>query len=313
MKRSDYVRMERRMLDRMDESDAAHGSKHVYRVLYLALDIAAHEPEADADVVIAACLLHDIARAEQAKDPSVDHARAGAEKARSLLLEEGFDAEFAQAVSDCVRTHRFRSDDPPVSLEAKILFDADKLDVSGAVGSEGFLYVIKDMGMKEPYIGQVPIISGEVAEDITNYYATSEQVPTVCGLGVLVNPDLTVSAAGGYLLQLLPGADEETISHVEENIKKLAPVSSMIRQGITPQQIAFQALDGFEPNIIDEYEMGYVCDCTRARVERALISLGKQELEQIRQEGKPIEVGCQFCDKKYVFTPNDVKGLIARL
>ena len=135
MKRSDYVRMERRMLDQMDESDAAHGSKHVYRVLYLALDIAAHEPEADADVVIAACLLHDIARAEQAKDPSVDHARAGAEKARSLLLEEGFDAEFAQAVSDCVRTHRFRSDDPPVSLEAKILFDADKLDVSGAVGA----------------------------------------------------------------------------------------------------------------------------------------------------------------------------------
>lgn len=188
-----------------------------------------------------------------------------------------------------------------------------KLDVSGAVGSEGFLYVIKDMGMKEPYIGQVPIISGEVAEDITNYYATSEQVPTVCGLGVLVNPDLTVSAAGGYLLQLLPGADEETISHVEQNIKKLAPVSSMIRQGMTPQQIAFQALDGFEPNIIDEYEMGYVCDCTRVRVERALISLGKQELEQIRQEGKPIEVGCQFCDKKYVFTPNDVKGLIARL
>ena len=139
-----------------------------------------------------------------------------------------------------------------------------KLDVSGAVGSEGFLYVIKDMGMKEPYIGQVPIISGEVAEDITNYYATSEQVPTVCGLGVLVNPDLTVSAAGGYLLQLLPGATDAEID-------------------------------------------------TRARVERALISLGKQELEQIRQEGKPIEVGCQFCDKKYVFTPNDVKGLIARL
>lgn len=123
------------MLEQMDERDAAHGSKHVYRVLYLALDIAAHEPEADADVVVAACLLHDIARAEQARNPSVDHARVGAKKARAVLLDEGFAEVFAQAVSDCVRTHRFRSDDPPVSLEAKILFDADKLDVSGAVGA----------------------------------------------------------------------------------------------------------------------------------------------------------------------------------
>ena len=185
-----------------------------------------------------------------------------------------------------------------------------KLDVSGAVGEDGFLYVIKDMGMKEPYVGQVPIVSGEIAEDITNYYATSEQIPTVCGLGVLVNPDLTVSAAGGYLLQLLPGADEEIISHVEENIKKLPPVSSMISQGMTPQQIAFAALDGFEPNVIDEYEMGYVCDCSRARVERALISLGQAELKEIEKEEKTIEVGCQFCDKKYNFTQNDIRNLI---
>ena len=164
--------------------------------------------------------------------------------------------------------------------------------------------------MLPAYIGQVPIISGEIAEYITNYYATSEQIPTVCGLGVLVNPDLSVSAAGGYLLQLLPGAGEETISRVEENIKKLPPVSTMIRQGMTPEQIAFAALDGFEPNILDEYEMGYVCDCSRARVERALISLGTKELGEIEAEGKPIEVGCQFCDKKYSFTPNDIKNLI---
>ena len=185
-----------------------------------------------------------------------------------------------------------------------------KLDVSGAVGSEGFLYVIKDMGMKEPYIGQVPIISGEVAEDITNYYATSEQVPTVCGLGVLVNPDLTVSAAGGYLLQLLPGADEETISHVEQNIKKLAPVSSMIRQGMTPQQIAFQALDGFEPNIIDEYEMGYVCDCTRARVERALISLGAEELRAMIDEQGGADLSCRFCDSVQHFSKGDLEAMV---
>ena len=185
-----------------------------------------------------------------------------------------------------------------------------KLDDAGAVGNEGFLHIIKDKGMREPYIGQVPIISGEIAEDITNYYATSEQIPTVCGLGVLVNPDLSVSAAGGYLLQLLPGAGEETISRVEENIKKLPPVSTMIRQGMTPEQIAFAALDGFEPNILDEYEMGYVCDCSRARVERALISLGTKELGEIEAEGKPIEVGCQFCDKKFSFTPNDIINLI---
>ena len=184
-----------------------------------------------------------------------------------------------------------------------------KLDVGGALDL-GVLSVIKDMGMKEPYVGQTQLVSGEIAEDLTYYYATSEQIPTVCGLGVLVNPDLSVSAAGGYLLQLLPGAGEETISRVEENIKKLPPVSTMIRQGMTPEQIAFAALDGFEPNILDEYEMGYVCDCSRARVERALISLGTKELGEIEAEGKPIEVGCQFCDKKYSFTPNDIKNLI---
>ena len=213
-------------------------------------------------------------------------------------------------VSDAVGNVRGYVQNPAVPLLEQY---PGKLDVGAAVGRKGMLTVIRDLQMKEPYVGSVQLATGEIAEDITAYFAQSEQTPTACALGVFLERDQSVQVAGGYLLQLLPGADEETISHVEENIKKLAPVSSMIRQGMTPQQIAFQALDGFEPNIIDEYEMGYVCDCTRARVERALISLGKQELEQIRQEGKPIEVGCQFCDKKYVFTPNDVKGLIARL
>ena len=225
----------------------------------------------------------------------------------TLRMEGNGPAGMLIAVSDGTGNVKGYVGNPIVEIP---LNKQGKLDVSGAVGSEGFLYVIKDMGMKEPYIGQVPIISGEIAEDITNYYATSEQIPTVCGLGVLVNPDLSVSAAGGYLLQLLPGAGEETISRVEENIKKLPPVSTMIRQGMTPEQIAFAALDGFEPNILDEYEMGYVCDCSRARVERALISLGTKELGEIEAEGKPIEVGCQFCDKKYSFTPNDIKNLI---
>ena len=225
----------------------------------------------------------------------------------TLRMEGNGPAGMLIAVSDGTGNVKGYVGNPVVEIP---LNRQGKLDVAGAVGSDGFLYVIKDMGMKEPYIGQVPIISGEIAEDITNYYATSEQIPTVCGLGVLVNPDLSVSAAGGYLLQLLPGAGEETISRVEENIKKLPPVSTMIRQGMTPEQIAFAALDGFEPNILDEYEMGYVCDCSRARVERALISLGTKELGEIEAEGKPIEIGCQFCDKKYSFTPNDIKNLI---
>lgn len=210
------------------------------------------------------------------------------------------------AVSDGTGNVKGYLSNPVVELPLNKL---GKLDVAKAVGKDGVVSVIKDMGMKEPYIGQVPIVSGEIAEDITSYYAVSEQIPTVCGLGVLVNPDLTVAAAGGYLLQLLPGADEETINRVEENIGKMPSVSSMIKQGMTPDQIAFQALDGFEPNLIDSYEMNYVCDCTRGRVERALISLGAKELDSMIQDEEEVEVGCQFCDKKYLFRKNDLKML----
>ncbi len=184
-----------------------------------------------------------------------------------------------------------------------------KLDVAGAVGDDGFLYVIRDMGMKEPYIGQVPIVSGEIAEDITSYYAVSEQIPTVCGLGVLVAEDLSVKAAGGFLVQLLPGATDEEIDMLEANIAKLKPVSQMIEEGMSPQEIAFQVLEGFEPEVLDEYNMDYVCDCSRDRVERALISIGKKELLDMAKEEKQIEVGCQFCDKKYIFTSHQLKEL----
>lgn len=186
---------------------------------------------------------------------------------------------------------------------------AGKLDVGSAVGRDGFLYVIRDMGMKEPYIGQVPIVSGEVAEDITSYYAVSEQIPTVCGLGVLVNPDLSVRSAGGFLVQLLPGATEEEIDRLEANINALKPVSQMIEEGMNPQEIAFQVLAGFEPEVLDEYEMDYVCDCSRDRVERALLSIGKTELLKMAEEEQQVEVGCQFCDKKYVFTRHQLKEM----
>ena len=179
-----------------------------------------------------------------------------------------------------------------------------KLDVSGAVGSEGFLYVIKDMGMKEPYIGQVPIISGEVAEDITNYYATSEQVPTVCGLGVLVNPDLTVSAAGGYLLQLLPGATDAEITQLEQNIAAMPSVTEMLHAGKTPEDMMNLAMAGFNPSVLDEREVRYQCDCSRERTEQMLLSLGRKELEKLRDEDPHCEVVCHFCHTKYEFDLN---------
>ncbi|TCL44080.1 molecular chaperone Hsp33 [Harryflintia acetispora] len=185
-----------------------------------------------------------------------------------------------------------------------------KLDVAGAVGKNGTLYVIRDIGLREPYIGQTPIVSGEIAEDITHYYAVSEQIPTVCGLGVLVERDLSVLAAGGYLVQLLPGADEACIEKLEENINRMAPVSTLIHEGKTPQEIAFMALDGFLPQVLDEGRMEYRCDCSRERVERALISLGRDELLAMAEEQPLTEVRCHFCPRVHRFSPDELRGLV---
>lgn len=185
-----------------------------------------------------------------------------------------------------------------------------KLDVGGAVGKDGTLSVVKDLGLKEPYVGVIPLVSGEIAEDIASYYATSEQIPTVCGLGVLVNPDLTVKVAGGYLIQLLPFADEKCIDVLEKNINTLPPVTTMMSDGLTAEEIALKLLDGLEPNILDESEVFYKCDCNRERTERVLISLGKKELSAMADEGKDVEICCHFCDKKYTFTPKEIANLI---
>lgn len=185
-----------------------------------------------------------------------------------------------------------------------------KLDVGGAVGKDGTLSVVKDLGLKEPYVGVIPLVSGEIAEDIASYYATSEQIPTVCGLGVLVNPDLTVKVAGGYLIQLLPFADEKCIDVLEKNINALPPVTTMMSDGMTAEEIALKLLDGLEPNILDESEVFYKCDCNRERTERVLISLGKKELSAMADEGKDVEICCHFCDKKYTFTPKEIANLI---
>ncbi len=187
-----------------------------------------------------------------------------------------------------------------------------KLDVAGAVGTDGTLSVVKDMGLREPYSGQVPLVSGEIAEDIASYFAVSEQVPTVCGLGVLVNPDLTVKAAGGYLIQLLPFADESVIDIIEKNISEIPSVTRMLTSGMTAEDIAMRVLEGLEPNVLDEFDAQYRCDCSRERVERALISMGRRELEEMAEEQEVSEVCCHFCDKKYNFTRDEIRALADR-
>ena len=183
-----------------------------------------------------------------------------------------------------------------------------KLDVAGAVGTNGSLTVIKDLGLKEPYVGQVPIISGEIAEDITSYYASSEQTPSVCALGVLVNPDLTVKAAGGFIIQLLPTADEETISAVERCIEGIPAVTSMLTDGMTPEQICKKVLPEFELEVLDESNPEYKCNCSRERVMKALISVGEKELRDM-QNDEITQVNCQFCGKSYDFTSQEIKDL----
>lgn len=184
-----------------------------------------------------------------------------------------------------------------------------KLDVSGAVGTDGMLTVIKDLGLKEPYVGQIPIASGEIAEDITSYFATSEQIPTVCALGVLVNPDLTIRKAGGFIIQLLPTADDTIIDKVEKGIEGIASVTQMLDSGLDPEAICRTVLPLFELDVLDTSAPEYRCDCSRERVTRALISMGKDELKSLTEDEKT-EICCQFCDKKYIFTPTDIEKLI---
>lgn len=187
-----------------------------------------------------------------------------------------------------------------------------KLDVCGAVGTSGSLYVIKDLGLKEPYNGFVPLTSGEIAEDIAAYYALSEQIPTVCALGVLVNPDLTVKKAGGYLIQLLPGADDAVIDRLEQNVKKAKPVTAMLDEGKSIEQIVKCMLEGFETEILYTENPKYLCRCSRERFKSALASLGNEELAKMAEEMPEIEVKCHFCNTTYKFTSEELKKLIKK-
>lgn len=188
------------------------------------------------------------------------------------------------------------------------LNEKGKLDVSGAVGKNGTLTVIKDLGLKEPYVGQIPIVSGEIAEDITYYYFTSEQTPTVCALGVLVDIDYTIKKAGGFIVQLLPTAYDDTADKVEECIKDIEPVTALL-QKMTPEELCRYVLSRFEIEELDSSSPEYRCTCSRERVEKALISTGKKSLLEMAED-EITEVCCQFCDKKYTFSSQDIRKLL---
>ena len=185
-----------------------------------------------------------------------------------------------------------------------------KLDVSGAVGKDGFLTVIKDLGLKEPYCAQTPIVSGEIAEDLTAYYATSEQTPTVCALGVLVDPQTEdVLLAGGFLIQLLPTAGEDTISLVEKSLDGIKPVTTMLAEGLTPEEICKTVLSEFPMQLLDTQTVEYKCDCSTERVTRALIGAGAEGLREMAED-EQTEVCCHFCNKKYIFTRDKILKLL---
>ena len=213
-------------------------------------------------------------------------------------------------VSDPIGNVRGYVYEPNVPLMEKY---PGKLDVGATVGTDGTLTIIRDLQMKEPYVGSVPLVSGEIGDDVTAYFAHSEQTPTACALGVLVDTDLSVKVAGGYLIQLLPGAPDEVIDAVEDGIKRAGSVTTMLEQGMTPEDILGQVLGSLGVVFMETTEVSYKCYCSRDRVTSALISLGKKELIEIAQEGKAFPVSCQFCDTIYEFTPDDINKLIDSL
>ena len=213
-------------------------------------------------------------------------------------------------VSDAEGNVRGCVTEPRVPLVEKY---PGKLDVGATVGTNGTITVIRDLQMKEPYIGSTELVSGEIGDDVTAYFVQSEQVPTACALGVLVDRDTSVKVAGGYILQLLPGAPEETITALEEGIQRAGAVTPMLEAGMTPEDILGQVCGSLGVVFMETAEVGYKCYCSRERVESALISLGREELSQIMEEGKPFPVECQFCDTVYTFTPADVADLLKKI
>lgn len=198
--------------------------------------------------------------------------------------------------------------EPCVILPAN---DRGKLDVGGAVG-RGTLSVIRDMGLKDPYVGQTDLQTGEIGDDLTWYFANSEQVPSSVGLGVLMEKNNTVRYAGGFLIQLMPFAQEETVAKLEHNLSNITSVTALLDMGLSPEQMLGRILEGFEVEITDRSDCSFFCNCSRQRVEKALISIGRAELDDMIKDNKPIEVKCDFCGKKYTFATEELKRLRER-
>lgn len=200
------------------------------------------------------------------------------------------------------------ANEPQVILPAN---SQGKLDVGGAVGS-GILRVIQDSGLKDPYVGQTVLQTGEIAEDLTYYFATSEQVPSSVGLGVLMERDNTVRQAGGFIVQLMPFAEEETISRLEQNLGKIRSVTSMLDEGLTPEELLGLVLEGMDIQFRDTCEVEFSCSCSKERVEKALISIGREEIDKMIADGEPIEVKCHFCNKGYQFSVQELEEIVEK-
>lgn len=225
----------------------------------------------------------------------------------TLRVQGGGPLGILLAVSDNQGNVRGTVDNPAVDVPLR---SDGKLDVGAAVGSQGTLTVIRDLHMKEPYIGSVALLGGEIAEDLAAYFVESEQIPTACGLGVLVDRDQSVLAAGGYLIQLLPGAKEDTIARVEGGVLAAGPVTGLLAEDADPASLLRRVLSDFQLEILEESPIAYRCDCSRERMERALISLGPEELQTMLDEQGQAELTCRFCDNIQVFTRRDLEALL---
>lgn len=224
----------------------------------------------------------------------------------TLRVNGGGIAGSVVAVSDSAGNVRGYIENPAADLPTR---QDGKLDVGGIVGRDGTLTVSRDIGLNEPYVGSTELVSGEIAEDLTAYLLESEQVPSACALGVLVDTDKSIKAAGGFIVQLMPGAPDELIDKLEENITMMDALTTILAEdGL--EAVFEQVLKGLEHHIVGEDEIGYRCKCSRERVASAILGIGKDELESMVSEGKDVDVSCQFCDTVYTFTPDDISDLL---